>query len=527
MLIVNDLHLPLGFTDNDLLIATSKALKVSPNEVKNLKLHRRSVDARKKDDVHFCCSVTLSVTDEKRVLSRCKKAQIFKNEKFVWPREQNFSSRPVVVGFGPAGIFAALTLARAGAKPIVIERGETAEDRKKSVENFFRGGKLNTESNVQFGEGGAGTFSDGKLNTGIKNLRCRAVLEEFVRFGADDDILIDAKPHVGTDRLIDIVKNLRKEIISLGGEVLFSCRMDDIFFDENGLCKITINQNGEEKQIYCKALVLATGHSARDTFYMLKSKGVLMERKAFSVGARIEHLRRDIDHAMYGDFAESPHLSAADYKLSVHLENGKGVYTFCMCPGGEVINASSEEGGIAVNGMSLHSRDGINSNSALLADIAPNELDGDDVLAGIELQRQIEKRAFDIGGGLVPTQTVGEILGIPFDEKRVTPTVKPGTVAANIYDVLPKDIADSLVLGIKAFGQKIKGFDAPYAMLTFPETRSSSPVRILRGVDGCSLSHNGIFPSGEGAGYAGGIMSAAVDGIKTAENVIAFLKADK
>ncbi|MEE1278618.1 MAG: FAD-binding protein [Acutalibacteraceae bacterium] len=526
MIIVNDLHLPLGFTDEDLLEAAAKALKIAPKEIKNIKLHRRSVDARHKDDVHFCCSATLSVSDEKRALSRCKKAQIFKNEKFSWPQNNNLSSRPVVVGFGPAGMFAALTLARAGAKPIVIERGEAVDERKTSVDAFFSGGKLNPESNVQFGEGGAGTFSDGKLNTGIKNLRCRAVLEEFVRFGADEDILIDAKPHVGTDRLTEIVKNLREEIISLGGEVLFSCRMDDIIFDGDGVCAIAVNQSGKEKQIECKAVILATGHSARDTFYMLKDNGVCMERKPFSVGARIEHLRADIDHAMYGDFSSSPYLSAADYKLSTHLENGKGVYTFCMCPGGEVINASSEENAIAVNGMSFKARDGINSNSALLADIAPNELEGDDILAGILLQRQIEKRAYDLGNGKVPTETVGKLLGVPCDEKNVTPTVKPNTIDADIYDVLPKDIADSLVLGIKVFGQKIKGFDAPNAVLTFPETRSSSPVRILRDEYGHSLSHKGIFPSGEGAGYAGGIMSAAVDGIKTAENVIEFLKAD-
>ncbi len=526
MLIINDLHLPLGFTDEDLLNTTAKTLKIAPKGIKNLKLYRRSVDARHKDDVHFCCSVTLSVSDERKVLARCKKAQVFKNEKFLWPQNTPLSSRPVVIGFGPAGMFAALTLARAGAKPIVIERGEAVEDRKISVENFHSGGKLNTESNVQFGEGGAGTFSDGKLNTGIKNLRCRAVLEEFVRFGADSDILIDAKPHVGTDRLTEIVKNLRKEIISLGGEVLFSCRMDDIVFDENGVCEITVNHNGEDKEINCKALILATGHSARDTFFMLKDKGVLMERKPFSVGARIEHLRQDIDRAMYGKFAGSPHLSAADYRLSTHLENGKGVYTFCMCPGGEVINASSEEGGIAVNGMSLHARDGINSNSALLVDIAPNELPGDDILAGISLQRQVEKRAYNIGKGKVPTQTVGEVLGVEYDKNRVIPTVKPNTVSADIYDCLPREIADSLVLGIKAFGRKIEGFDAPHAVLTFPETRSSSPVRILRGTNGQSLSHKGIFPAGEGAGYAGGIMSAAVDGIKSAENVIEFLKAD-
>ncbi len=527
MLIINDLHLPLGFTEDDLLCAVAKALRLAPHDIKRLKLHRRSVDARKKDDVHFCCSATFSVPDEKRALLRCKKAQIFKDEKFLWPRADGFKSRPVVVGFGPAGMFAALTLARAGARPIVIERGEAVCDRIKSVESFLNGGKLNTESNVQFGEGGAGTFSDGKLNTGIKNIRCRAVLEEFVRFGADESLLIDAKPHVGTDRLTEIVKNLRNEVISLGGEVRFSHRLDSIIFDDNGISDIMVSHDGNEEKIHCDALILAIGHSARDTFYMLKNKGISMERKPFSVGARIEHLRHDIDRAMYGEFADNPHLSAADYKLAVHLENGRGVYTFCMCPGGEVINASSEEGGIAVNGMSLHARDGVNSNSALLADVFPDELPGDDVLAGIELQRHIEKAAYNVGGGRVPTQTVGSLLscedGTP---TRVLPSVRPDTISSDIYDVLPKAIADSISLGIKAFGKKIPGFDSPSAVLTFPETRSSSPVRILRGEDGQSPCRNGLYPAGEGAGYAGGIMSAAVDGIKTAEKVISALKTD-
>ena len=526
MLIVNDIHMHLGFTDDELKAETAKTLKINKDKIKSIRLYRKSVDARHKDNVHFCCSVLVETGEENRVLTRCKKAQIFKPQKFEWPTKSNLQSRPIVVGFGPAGMFAALTLARAGARPIVIERGESVDERTQSVNKFFQSGALNTESNVQFGEGGAGTFSDGKLNTGIKNIRCRAVLEEFVRFGANERILIDAKPHVGTDILVKIVKNLREEIISLGGEVRFCTKLEEIFSESGSVYAISVKQNGITEKIPCNSLILAIGHSARDTFLMLKNTGISMERKPFSVGARIEHLREDIDKAMYGEFAENPHLSAADYKLAIHLKNGKGVYTFCMCPGGEVINASSEEGGIAVNGMSYSARDGRNSNSAILADISPHELEGDDILEGIKLQQKIEKNAFMIGGGKVPVQTVGALLGVKNDCTRVFPTVKPDTINADIYDVLPKIIADSIAEGIVEFGKKIKGFDNPDALLTFPETRSSSPVRILRNEEGCSLSLGGLFPAGEGAGYAGGIMSAAVDGIKAAENLLASMQRD-
>ena len=525
MIIINDIHIPLDGITADWKTVAARELKISEKSIKSASLYRKSVDARKKSDVHFCCSIVLEVLgDESVAVKRSKKARIFDNEKYVWQRSHSSPVRPIIVGFGPAGMFAALTLARAGLCPIIIERGEDVDKRQKSVNEFFAGGKLCPESNVQFGEGGAGTFSDGKLGTGIKNIRCRAVLEEFARFGADPKILIDAKPHVGTDKLVKIVKNLREEVISLGGEVRFSTKLEGIKIVNGRLTEITILEDGKPRILPCSFLVLATGHSARDIFYMLGENGIDMERKPFSVGARIEHKRADIDRALYGSFAGHPALGAADYKLAAHLGNGKGVYSFCMCPGGVVVNASSEEGGIAVNGMSYAARNAENSNSAILADIRPDELPGDDIFAGIKLQKAIEEKAFSIASGAVPIQYFGAISGEKTDaEHKVLPSVLPRTAECNIREVLPSEIADSLIEGIKIFGKKIEGFDSPNAVLTFPETRSSSPIRILRDEGFESPAAKGLFPCGEGAGYAGGIMSAAVDGIKTAEAVIAAI----
>lgn len=520
MLILNNVYLPLDCNFEDMIPIAEKELRVKRNEIKSARLFRKSVDARRKDNVRFCCSLIVELNGkEQSVLNKCKKAQIYRENKYIFPKDVCFdgSARPVVVGFGPAGMFAALTLAKAGLKPIVYERGYDVDTRTKDVKAFFESGILNTESNVQFGEGGAGTFSDGKLNTGIKDIRCRAVIECFNEFGAPSNILTDAKPHIGTDILSSVVKNIRSEIIRLGGNVNFGCRLDGIKTENGRLEYIYVNG----RKIPCEGLILSIGHSARDTFAMLRDSGIEMIKKPFSVGVRIEHLQSDINKSLYGKFANHPALGAADYKLAVHLENGRGVYTFCMCPGGEVVNSSSETGGTAVNGMSNSKRDGKNANSALLVGIEPDDIPDSDVLAGCEFQRKIEKAAYTAARGGVPYTTVNEfVFGKDTADKKVLPTVKPFAVKSDLTKIFPDFVTESLKLGILEFDKKIKGFADGSAILTAPETRSSSPVRILRGENRESVNISGIFPCGEGAGYAGGIVSAAVDGIKCAESLI-------
>ena len=515
MLIINNVKLPLN-TDFDNLKPTVE--KIINFKIDNVYLYRKSVDARRKDNLHFCCSVLVEAKNEQALLKKNKNAATYIYRKYEWQTAKNTPNKPpVVVGFGPCGMFCALALARAGLKPLVIERGQDVDTRQKDVEAFLNGGKLNTESNVQFGEGGAGTFSDGKLNTGIKDPRCRAVLEEFVSCGANEKILTDAKPHIGTDVLVNVVKNIRNEIISLGGKVLFGTRLEKINTYNNKVYSVVANG----KEIACDTVVLATGHSARDVFEHLYDIGIVMERKAFSVGVRIEHLQENINKALYGEFYNHPALSAADYKLAVHLTNGRGVYTFCMCPGGEVINSSSEEGMLAVNGMSYSRRDGKNANSALLVGVNPDDFSGNNVLAGCELQRKIERAAYTVRNGAVPVTTVGEfVFGKKAEIGEVEPTVKPSYAFANFCDIFPSFVTDSLKEGILEFDKKIKGFADKSAVLTAPETRSSSPVRILRNENFESVNLEGLYPAGEGAGYAGGIMSAAVDGIKVAEIII-------
>ena len=515
MILLNNLKMPLDTDFDNLKEIIEKLLKIKTNSVS---LYRKSVDARYKGDVHFCLSVLIDMDNETAFLKKNKNAQIYDKKKYVWQTADVTPSRnPVVVGFGPCGIFCALALAKAGLKPIVIERGSDVETRQKQVNEFLLGGKLNTESNVQFGEGGAGTFSDGKLNTGIKDIRCRAVLETFANFGADKKILTDAKPHIGTDVLSYVVKNIRNEIIALGGKVLFDTKLEKIDFLGDKINSVIANG----KEIECDNLVLATGHSARDVFELLRQQNIKMERKPFSVGVRIEHLQEDINKSLYREFYNHPALNAADYKLAVHLRNGRGVYTFCMCPGGEVINSTSEVNSLTVNGMSNSRRDGVNANSALLVGVNPDDFEDDDVLAGVEFQRKIEKKAYEILGGKVPVTTVGQFCyDKEFEITKVKPTVKPKYAFADFCDIFPDFITDSLKEGIIEFGKKIKGFDSESAVLTAPETRSSSPVRILRDERLQSMSLKGLYPAGEGAGYAGGIMSAAVDGIKVAEAII-------
>ncbi len=518
MILINNVYLSLDtdFSSTDVLVA--KSLKIPPKAIISSYLYKKSVDARKKDNVLFCCSFVAHLEEkiEKRILGKNKNVATFNKFEYCWNKKCLLDKRPVVVGFGPAGIFAALLLARSGLRPIVVERGEDADNRKKSVYAFFNGGLLNTESNVQFGEGGAGTFSDGKLNTGIKDFRCRTILETFVEFGAPKKILYEAKPHIGTDILIDVVKNIRKEIISLGGQVLFNTRVVGFSFENN----ITSVKLSDATEITTDNVVLATGHSARDIYKYLNENGVDMCQKPFAVGVRIEHLQNDINEALYGKFSTHPALDAASYKLAVHLGDGRGIFTFCMCPGGQVINSSSERGCLAVNGMSYSKRDGKNSNSALLVSVLPEDFPDDDILAGCKLQYEIEKKAFDIGGGKVPVTTVGHLLNNDKPEfTDILPTVKPSTIFAELSDIFPNFIVDSLKEGLPLLDKKIKGFAKSSAIITAPETRSSAPVRILRDDNLESLTIKGLYPCGEGAGYAGGIMSAAVDGLLCAEKI--------
>ncbi len=516
MILLKNVNLPLETDFSDCIRLTAKALKINENDIKSAILFRRSVDARHKNNIVFCCSFLVELKiNEGIVLKRIKNTEHYEIKEYSYLKCSS-NIRPIIVGFGPAGMFAALTLARSGLKPIVLERGRDVDTRINDVEHFFKTGELNTESNIQFGEGGAGTFSDGKLNTGIKDARIRHILKTFCEYGADKKIMYDAKPHIGTDVLRCIVKNIRNDIIGMGGEVRFESRLTDIKIANGRVCEIKVN---ECEIIPTDILILATGHSARDTFYMLRDKNVELARKPFSVGSRIEHSQKAINKSLYGEFAEHTVLGAADYKMAVHLENGRGVYTFCMCPGGEVVNASSEREHIAVNGMSYSARDGENANSALLVDVKPEDLKGDDVLAGIEFQREIEGCAYKNGGGAVPFCYVSDLLCNNV-YKKVTPSVKSGYKHTDIYSVLPDFVCDSLKAGITEFGKKIKGFDDGGACLVFPETRSSSPVRILRNQEYTANGIDNLYPIGEGAGYAGGIMSAAVDGMRVAEAVI-------
>ena len=528
MIRINSINVPLDFSFSDLRGYCTKTLRIKESELKSVRLAKKSVDARRKNDVHFTISLDIECTCEERLLKRMKNAS--RLEPFEYSIEKHSSycgKRPAVIGFGPAGMFAALVLAEAGAKPIVLERGRDVDERCRIVEKFRTEGRLDTECNVQFGEGGAGTFSDGKLTTGTNDRRIGFVLEQLVRFGAPDEILYLAKPHIGTDKLRETVKSLRRHVISLGGEVRFGSKFCGFGCDNGRLNAVQYEDAGGLHTIDTDFAVLAAGHSARDVFEMLYSKNVELAQKNFSVGVRIEHKRTDIDRAMYGDFAGHPALKAADYKLVSHLPNGRSLYTFCMCPGGYVMAASSEEGHLAVNGMSCFARDAENSNSALLVGINTSDYGSEHPLAGMYFQRDIEKKAFTAGGSdySAPVITVGDFLSGTCSERigSVSPSYRPSVKYASPDEYLPDFVCETLRYGIADMGRRIKGFDSPDAMLTGVESRSSSPVRICRDENLQSVSAEGLFPCGEGAGYAGGIVSAAVDGIKCAEKIIELI----
>lgn len=506
----------------------AKRLGVAARDIESITLVKRAVDARDKQNIFFSCTVDLSLgRGEDRLLTKFRdnRVQKAKPAGYTLPRAKRLRQRPVVIGFGPAGMFAALILAKCGQNPIVLERGLPVDERQKSVMAFWKFARLDGNSNVQFGEGGAGTFSDGKLTTGTKDTRIRKVLEEFVKAGAPEEILYDAKPHIGTDRLQSVVKSIREEIIRLGGDVRFGVTVTGFIMKDGALNGLNIqNRSGAPETLDCGAAILAVGHSARDVFERLRDAGVALEPKAFSVGARIEHPRELIDKAQYGPFAGHAALGAASYKLNSHLPDGRGVYTFCMCPGGVVTGAASEEGGVVTNGMSRYARDAQSSNAAVLVGVTPQDFGSGDALAGIDFQREIEQAAFRLGGGdyRAPAQRVEDFL----QQRKTTafsgvkPSYEPGVIPADIAFCLPEMVAQSLRQGISEMARRLRGFDLPDAVLTAPETRSSSPVRILRGEDLQSVSLRGLYPCGEGAGYAGGIMSAAVDGIKCAEMLL-------
>ena len=531
MVRMNQIKLPYAHTDEDLIHAAAKLLGASVKDIKEIRKVKESIDARKKPQIYKVYTVDVLLKNEKAFASKIKKLKLayVKDESYRLPEhgERTMKHRPVIIGTGPAGLFCGLLLAREGYKPILFERGDDALTRKAKMDVFWNGGPLNLRSNAQFGEGGAGTFSDGKLNTLVKDVsgRNKEVLRIFAEAGAPEEICYVNKPHIGTDVLIDVVQNIRNEIIANGGEVHFAAQMTDISIVDGRVTGITVEHaEGEKEEIPAESLVLAIGHSARDTFDMLHKKDIPMEPKAFAVGVRIEHPQDMIQASQYGE--DCPHeLPAASYKLTHTAENGRGVYSFCMCPGGFVVNASSEKGRLAVNGMSYHARDSHNANSAMIVSVTPEDFPGNGPLAGVAFERTLEEKAYELGNGKIPQQLFGDFCeGKVSDSYGAFESCVKGQVSfANVREIFPDAVNEALEEGIKASGRKIKGFDRADAILSGVESRTSSPVRIVRDAD-CMSEIKGLYPCGEGAGYAGGITSAAMDGIRIAEQIIKTYK---
>jgi len=528
---ITQLKLDIRHSQADLVKAAADALRIKPSDVRDLRVFKRSVDARKKPDIFYVYTVDVEVDKgvrlSKKVLGNknISRTPEFKYE-FRVTGEEKLRNRPVIIGTGPAGLFCGLFLARAGFKPILFERGKEAHKRKRDVERFWEEGVIDPQSNVQFGEGGAGTFSDGKLNTMVKDEfgRNRVVLEEFVNHGASEEILYINKPHIGTDKLIKIVTSMREEIISLGGEVRFNSTVYDFVINDWKITGVRVVSEGKEIQVDTDLVVLACGHSSRDTFAVLNEIKVPMEAKSFAVGVRVIHPQRLINMAMYG-VEESDTLPAADYKVTYKLPNGRGVYSFCMCPGGYVVNASSDGGELCVNGMSYSDRGSKSANSAIIVTVDKSDFPGDDSLSGVRFQQDLEKKAYELCKGSIPVQLYAD-----FKDNRETtgfngfvPDIKGKYEFGNIREIFSDEINESLIEGMEGFGRQIHGFNGESAIFAGLESRTSSPVRILRDEAFESLI-KGLYPCGEGAGYAGGITSAAMDGIKVAEAITSKYK---
>lgn len=506
--------------DEKLIEKCANRLKINQSQIKNLEIVKKSIDARDKSQIFYCYEVDVEVENEEKILKKSKSKDILKTPKeeyaFSITGTKKMKHRPVIIGSGPAGLFSAYMLAKYGYKPLILERGEKIENRVKTVEKFWKEGTLNPESNVQFGEGGAGTFSDGKLNTSVKDkeFRNKKVLEIFVEAGAPKEILYLNKPHIGTDLLRTVIQNLRNKIIEMGGEIRYQACLTDIEIKNSTIQSITIN--GKEK-MEVDVVILAIGHSARDTFQMLYKKQIPMEPKPFAVGVRVQHTQEMINFAQYGIFKEK--LPPASYKLTFHAKGGRGVYSFCMCPGGYVVNSSSEKEHLVINGMSNFKRDTQNANSAIVVIVKPEDFQNR-LFGGLEFQQELEKKAYALGHGKIPVQLLGDFMqnqkSSEFGE--VQPIFKGDYELTNLQEILPNFVVQALQEAFPNFDKKIKGFAKEDSILAGVETRTSSPVRIVRQENGESKI-KGLYPAGEGAGYAGGIMSAAMDGLKVAEHI--------
>ena len=523
MLRLEGIKLTLDEEEAQLLSKAAARLRCRPEDITQLRILRKATDAR--EGLHFVYTVAVAVKNEAQVLRRCrdKRAGTYQPETYRLPAPVRCDVSPVVVGMGPGGLFAALVLAKCGLNPIVLERGEAVEQRRETVEKFWHSGVLDTESNVQFGEGGAGAFSDGKLNTGTKDVRHRFILESLVACGAPETILYDAKPHVGTDMLYIALQNMRRELLALGADIRFGHRLDGIETANGQLIALKVRTKDGTYPLPCRHALLALGHSARDTVEMLYESGVHMEAKPFAVGVRIEHRQADIDASQYRQYAGHPALSASSYKLSCHLDNGRSAFSFCVCPGGTVVAAASETGRVVTNGMSEYARDKENINGALLINVTPDDFPTDHPLAGIAFQRQLEETAYALGGGnyRAPTQRVEDFLlhRPTVAACSVKPSYRPGVTYTDLHRCLPPFVTQSITLALPLLGSKLRGYDASDALLTAVESRSSSPVKIPRD-ETYQCNIRGIYPCGEGAGFAGGILSAAADGMRCAESII-------